>query len=129
MRILNELLLGTKSSSGVVTGADASVSQTSAHGLLAHMIGFSIQAIITGTAIGSLKLQGSSDPVPDSNFPASGNWNVSNWTDIADSSEPVTGAGTIEYNVKSVYYNWVRVVYTSSSGTGTMVIRFNTKGF
>jgi len=119
MRILNEILLDE---------GDASGNLTSRHGLLAHMIGFSIQAVISGTAAGTLKLQGSSDPVPDSQFNVA-TFPVSNWTDIADSSEPVTGTGTIEYNVRSVFYNWVRVVYTSSSGTGTMTIRFNTKGF
>lgn len=128
MRIINELILGTKSSSGVITGADASVDQTSLHGLLAHMIGFSIQAVITGTAAGTIKLQGSSDPVPDARFDAA-TFPVSNWQDILDSSEPVTGAGVVDYNVQGTFYNWVRVVYTASSGTGTIAVTFNAKGF
>lgn len=119
MRILNEILLNA---------GDASGDLTSNHGLLAHVFGYSIQAVITGSAAGTLKLQGSSDPVPDSNFNVV-SYPVSNWTDIVNSSEPVTGAGTVIYNVEGVFYNWVRVVYTSSSGTGTMTIRFNSKGF
>lgn len=117
MRLLNELLSNSQ---------DASVSFNSNYGLLAHVFSFSIQCVITGTAAGTLKLQGSADPVPDARFtPAV----PTNWTDIADSSEPVTGAGTVMYNYRECPgFNWVRVVYTSSSGTGTMTIRLNTKG-
>lgn len=119
MRLLNEILLANQ---------DASTSFNSPAGLLASVFGYSIQAIITGTAAGTMKLQGSSDPVPDSRFPAAWPTPV-NWTDVKDSSEAVTGTGTIMYNVADVEYNWVRVVYTSSSGTGTISITLNTKGF
>lgn len=119
MRVLNEVLLAA---------GDASGNLTSEHGLLAHAGGYSIQVVITGTAAGVLKLQGSDDPVPDSDFRVR-TYPVVNWTDIDDSSEPVTGAGTVVYNVRGVFYNWVRVVYTAASGTGTMTIRINTKGF
>lgn len=120
MRLLNKLLLQNQ---------DASVSFNSPAGLLAHVFGFSIQAIITGTAAGTMKLQGSNDPVPDSDFPSTPVWTPTNWTDVANSSEPVTGAGTLMYDFNQCPgYNWVRVVYTSSSGTGTISLRFNTKG-
>lgn len=119
MRILNEKLLNA---------VDASVSQNSAHGLLASAFGYSLQAVITGTATGTLKLQGSNDPVPDASFLVP-TFTVSNWTDILDSTQSVTGAGTLLYNVEGVFYNWVRAVYTASSGTGTITIIFNSKGF
>lgn len=119
MRLLNEILL---------SAGDASGNLTSNHGLLAGALGYSIQAIITGSPVGSLKLQGSNDPVPNSSFLVP-TYTVTNWTDIADSTEAVTGAGTIMYNVEGVYYNWVRAVYTSTSGTGTLTIQFNSKGF
>jgi hypothetical protein len=119
MRLLNEILL---------QDGDASVDLTSEHGLLAHVLGYSIQAVITGTANGTIKLQGSNDPVPDANFQVR-QYPVVNWEDIADSTQAVTGAGTVFYNVADVFYNWVRVIYTSSSGTGTITIRLNTKGY
>lgn len=119
MRVLQEILLNA---------GDASGDLTSEHGLLAHAFGYSIQVVITGSAAGSISLQGSSDPVPNSNFNVR-TFPVANWTDIADSLEAVTGAGTVMYNVANASYNWVRVIYTSASGTGTMTIRLNTKGF
>lgn len=119
MRVLNEVIL---------TAGDASGNLTSDHGLLAHVIGYSIQIVVTGSATGTVKLQGSSDPVPDSQFNVK-SFPVQNWTDIANSDQNITGAGSVMYNVDDSFYNWVRVVYTSTSGTGTMTIRFNSKGF
>lgn len=120
MRVLNETLL---------SNGDASGNLTSAQGLLAHVFGFSIQVEITGTAAGTIKLQGSNDPVPDTFGPSPSSYPVVNWSDIADSSQPVTGAGSVFYNFDGCFYNWVRVVYTASSGSGTMTITLNTKGF
>lgn len=120
MRLLNELLSDAQ---------DASVSFNSSPGLLAHVFSFSIQGVITGTAAGTMKLQGSNDPVPDANFRQTAVWTPTNWTDIADSAEPITGAGNIMYDFNHCPgYNWVRVVYTASSGTGTITLRLNTKG-
>lgn len=121
MRLLNQVL---------INAGDASGNLTSPAGLLAHVFGFSIQVTITGTATGTLTLEGSSDPVPDANFPGTPVWTPTHWTLIADSSEPVTGAGSVMYDFNQTPgFNWVRVVYTSASGTGTMTIRLNTKGF
>lgn len=119
MRVLHEILLAT---------SDASINETSLPGLLAHAWGYSIQAIFTGSPVGAIKLQGSSDPVPDANF-AAANYPVVNWTDIANSSTSVTGSGTVAYDVVKSAYNWVRVVYTASSGTGTITVQYVTKGF
>jgi len=119
MRVIRELLLD---------GADGSVNQTSLHGLLTHSVGNSIQIEITGTLVGSLKLQGSSDPVPDSNFQAK-TMKVDNWTDMLGSTQAITGSGTVMYNISDTFFNWVRVVYTSTSGTGTITAAFNAKGF
>lgn len=119
MRILHEILLPS---------SDASISETSLPGLLAHAWGYSVQVILTGAPVGTLKLQGSSDPVPDANFSAA-NYAVVNWTDVANSSQAVTGAGTVAYDVVKSAYNWVRVVYTAASGSGTITVQFVTKGF
>lgn len=119
MRLLNEKLIDDE---------DASADINSAPGLLASVFGYSIQITIDGTPAGTVKLQGSDDPVPDSQFNVK-NYPVSNWTDIKNSSQAVTGAGYVVYNVADVAYNWVRVVYSASSGTGNMTALLNTKGF
>ena len=119
MRVLHEILLPS---------SDASITEISLPGLLAHVWGYSVQAIFTGTPVGSIRLQGSSDPAPDANFSAA-NYPVVNWTDIANSTQVVSGAGTVAYDVVKTGYNWVRAIYTASSGTGTVTIQFVTKGF
>lgn len=119
MRIIREVILDT---------VDGTQDQISLHGLLAHTFGFSIQLLITGTIAGSVKLQGSDDPVPDSNFLAT-TMTVTNWTDIVGSTQSITGAGTLTYNVSDSMFNFVRVIYTYGSGTGTITAIFNGKGF
>jgi len=89
---------------------------------------YAIQIVFTGTPTGGFKLQSSNDPAFSSQpgYPA-------NWTDIANSTFTVSAAGNVEWNVEQVGYNWVRVVYTDSSGgTSTAVVSsatFNGKGF
>jgi len=119
MRVLHEILLPS---------SDASVTQTSLPGILNQVWGYSIQAIFTGSPVGTMTLQGSSDPAPDANYSAA-NYAVVNWTTIANSSQSVTGSGTVAYDVVKTGYNWVRAIYTPVSGSGTVTIQFVTKGF
>lgn len=119
MRVIHEIILPV---------SDGSVNQTSLPALLAHAWGYSIQAIITGTLAGSIKLQGSCDPAPDANFSAA-NYPVVNWTDISGSTQTVSGVGSITWDVSRSAYSWVRVVYTAASGTGTISEQIFTKGF
>ncbi len=74
---------------------------------LNQMFGYALQAVWTGTATGTLKLQGSVDP-------NSGNINPVNWTDVTNSSDAVTTSGNYLWNVSDVMYNWVRLVYANS---------------
>lgn len=76
--------------------------------------GYSLQLVATGTPNGSYKLQASNDP--DIN-------NISNWADITNSTQPITTSGITFYNVTDAYYMFVRLVYTRSSGTGTVTAR------
>lgn len=119
MRVTHEIILPV---------SDGSVDQTSLPALLAHTWGYSIQAIVTDTVAGSLKLQGSCDPVPDANFSAA-NYSVINWTDIADSTQAVSGSGSVSWDMSRSAYSWVRVVYTASSGSGNISIQVFSKGF
>lgn len=98
---------------------------------LYEMYGFSIQVVVTGTPTGTFKLQASNDPVYASNIPA-GARVVTNWTDVASSSQVVSAAGSVMWSATDAMYNYVRVVYTDASGgASTAVITsctFNSKG-
>lgn len=84
---------------------------------LQQMSGYAIQVEINGTPTGAFKLQSSNDPYLNM-LPA--DQQPTNWTDIANSSFSVSASGSVFWNVSSVYYNWVRVVFTDgSSGTST----------
>lgn len=120
MRVVNEVIFNA---------LDGSVNQTSVPLIVDHSWGYAIQLVITGTVAGTVKLQGSCDPGPNANFQAANDTQAVNWTDIANSSLPITGAGTLTYDVVKTAYPFVRVVYTASSGTGTISARFNAKGF
>ena len=103
---------------------------------LENSYGYSIQLVITGTPTGTFKLQGSCDPVPAPSqmFGANGvvTYTPTNWTDIANTSDAVSAAGSLLYNLEGTFYNYVRVVYTDgSSGSSTAVLTvstFNSKG-
>jgi hypothetical protein len=101
---------------------------------LYNMYGYAIQVVWSGTPTGTWKLQASSDPVPQgsSSQPLT-NYQPTHWSDITDSPFSVTIAGDYMWNVYDVMYNWVRLVYTDTSG-GTSTARitdatFNGKGF
>lgn len=95
------------------------------------IFGYSIQAVYTGTPTGTLKLQGSDDPTGDFASPANATNIPTNWSDIAGTSQALTAAGTFLWNMSDVGYNWVRLVYTDTSGgTSTAILnaRINAKG-
>lgn len=79
---------------------------------------YSIQAIFTGSPNGSLKLQISND-IADS---------PTNWSDYTGSSTTVTTSGDFVWKVSSAGERYVRVVYTFSSGSGTLNVSISAKG-
>jgi hypothetical protein len=81
-----------------------------------------------GAPNGTFKLQGSNDLGPQPPTSTSTVQSVANWTDLANSSQTISADGDHMWNVSQAGYRWVRVVYTRSSGTGTMAGRFNGKG-
>ncbi len=76
--------------------------------------GFNIQLIFSGSPSGTFKLQ-SSDCLTfnPSDIPSN------SWTDVADSDQSISAAGDHEW-VVSDKYKWIRVVYTRTSGTGSV---------
>lgn len=81
---------------------------------------FSIQAKWTGTPTGSFKLQCSNDVEAT----------VTDWEDIPGSTLAVAGAaGTQVWNYTGAPFRWVRIVYTATSGSGTLTkCLFSAKG-
>lgn len=123
MRIANEDLLDGQS---VSLGAD----YASRPVWLGHIAQYSIQAVFTGTPTGSFELQCSNDQghidAPSKAVQGSG---VTNWTTITGSSQSVSAAGNITWDAQNVGYLWVRVIYTRTSGTGSLTsLRANVKG-
>lgn len=99
------------------SGPNLASSFNSQPGNVTNAAGFSIQAVWSAsTAVGSQSVQASNDLV--------------NWVDIPSSSLPVTGAsGSNMWNTTGkVNYNFTRLVYTSTSGNGTMTAVMESKG-
>lgn len=96
---------------------------------LGHICNYSLQLVFTGSPVGTFKLQASNDHgMPDGGQTPQA-LNVSNWTDVTGSSQAVSAAGNIMWNVENAGYTFVRVVYTVTSGTGTLTsARANVKG-
>jgi hypothetical protein len=88
---------------------------------LDQIFAYSIQAAYTGSPDGTLKLQCSNDYSPE--------FGTGTWTDIADSSNSISGAGSSTWNVTSSNYAWVKFVFTFSSGSGTLNVHFFGRGF
>src|SRR5574343_407072 len=87
---------------------------------LAHIANYSIQLVFTGSPGGNFKLQASNDEgYIDSAGGAQQYTNVVNWTDIADSAQTISAAGDHMWTVENAGYNWVRVVWTAASGSGS----------
>lgn len=78
-----------------------------------------IQLNFTGTPTGTFAVQGSLDYSQTSTGTVI---NAGNWIPLTLASSPVASgaAGTILLDLNQLSFPWVRVVYTRSSGTGTL---------
>lgn len=72
----------------------------------------------TGTLTGTAKLQSSLDGTTYVDLPNSG----------STANIAVSGAASYQFNVADAFYNYVRVVYTNATNTGTVTITLNAKG-
>lgn len=117
MRVSNDVIIDAGDMSGDLTSSVISLDQ---------VYGYSVQAVFTGSPNGTLKLQCSDDPGSAERAPLGSG--VTNWTDITGATFSITGAGDATFNVNLAFYKWARLVYTRTSGSGSLTARCNTKG-
>ena len=113
MRVSNELGLSALDMS--VVG-----SQNGSAILVQNCVSFSVQSVSTSTGVGVIKVQVSNDSVKDT---------PTNWTDLASATINVTAASTLILAKTEICYQWIRLVYTRTSGSGTLNARVKTIGF
>lgn len=113
-----------------LSGTSMAVSITSDPIWLGHIINYNIQVAFTGSPNGSFKLQVSNDAGrPEAAHEEDRNFGITHWTDMADSNQAIVAAGDHSYEVQAAGHRWVRLVWTPTSGTGTITsIRFSVKG-
>lgn len=115
MRIANENII---SSGNVSLGASFELTAI----YVGSVINYSIQLVWTGAPTGTFKLQCSNDPgIPGNSTIVSQRSNIINWTDITGSSQTIASDGNHTWDVQNCGYDWVRVIYTSTSGTGILI--------
>lgn len=127
MRIANEDLLLVD---GVRSVKNMASSFTIRPLYLGHICNFAVQLVFTGSPVGSFKLQCSNDPGrPFLPGESAAYADVVNWTDISGSTQAISAAGNHTWQVENAGYLWLRVVYTATSGSGSLdIARANVKG-
>lgn len=92
--------------------------------------GFAFQAVYTGAPVGTLQLQVALNQPSlagqGSNPGAGGTWGNSTFTNYG-SAVSVNGAGSYLWDVIGTNVSAAQVVYTKTSGTGTLVVNCNVK--
>lgn len=91
-------------------------------------LGLSIQAVWTGSPVGSFKIQVSNDQGPAENSIMTGA--VANWSDYTGSAVSAGGtSGNWMWDLPLTGVRWVRLVFTSTSGTGSLTsVQLSPKG-
>lgn len=104
----------------VITAGDMSLaSLTSLPTNIQFLDNVCFQLVWTGTPTGTFSIQGSLTHQQDSLGNVS---NVGTWDNISLSPAPVAvgSAGDILIDMNQLSFPWIRVVYTKTSGTGTL---------
>lgn len=82
----------------------------------------SVQAVWTGSPVGTFKLQISNDDpkiVDDADIV---------WSDYTGSSTMITTAGNFIWNMTGIGFNLVRLIYVFAGGTGSLDVTVSGKG-
>lgn len=106
-----------------LVNADASIASSTSNPIpAANILYVSAQVVATGAPVGVLKFQASNDlSSPLGVAPT-------NWTDIASQTVSVGAAGTFLIPTFNACYQYLRVVYTKTSGTGSISCNVKTIG-
>lgn len=99
-------------SSQAVTGTNAYNSDPV---FIAHIFMASLEVIGTSTAAGTAKIQVSNDLGDPQEVPA-----TFHWVDLPSASVALTAAATVLIPKFETSYQWMRVVYTNSAGSGNV---------
>ena len=105
-----------------LSAANAATTQNATPSDMSTMVAISAQAILTGSPVGTLTFQASNDLTYNGQT-------QTNWTTIPNTSVAVNSAGTYLLPKIDSCYQWVRVVYTATSGTGTVTVNVKALGF
>lgn len=85
----------------------------------ADLVRCTVQAVVTGSPVGSLVVQASNDNVTGATADKAAAA-ATNWTAIPGAAVAVNGAGTYLIPVVELAYRAIRVAYVPTSGTGTL---------
>lgn len=100
----------------LVRDGDMSSLITTSQEKVYYLVGFSFHLFWTGNATGQFKIQITNDLTAP-------------WNDIEESVySPTPGQNILTYNVTVVFYKFVRLVWTPTSGTGILQGHFIGKG-
>lgn len=104
----------------IITAGDMSTASiTSAISNIQYLDNISLQLIWTGSPVGTFAVQGSLDHSQDS----LGNvTNAGTWDGLTLNPAPaaIGSAGHILLDLNELSFPWIRVVYTKTSGTGSL---------
>jgi hypothetical protein len=101
------------------SGVNAASNQNSSPMDSSSVTALSVQAVSTGTAAGTLQVQVSNDPPGVT---------PTNWSNLSGASVSISGAAVYLIPFVNIAYQWVRLSYTASSGTGTLSASIKTDG-
>lgn len=90
---------------------------------------FSVIATFSdGSAAGTLKVQISNDAPPFSGLQPE-QFVPTNWVDLASATVSVASGGTVVIPKTDISYQYMRLVWTRSAGSGTFLVNTNVQGF
>lgn len=86
-----------------------------------NMTAGAVQIVVSGASSlnGTIKLQASCDD---------GTTSISNWVDVSGASGTLNADGASMWNLTSIGYRWIRLVWTRVGGSGTVAVTVQVKG-
>lgn len=101
--------------SSYISGGDMSADITGPAQDLSYIIGYSVQAVWSGSPVGNIIVQCSNDGIT--------------WKDITSTTTATGGgAGSVILNIVDAMYKKSRVIFSRTSGTGTLNVVLMAKG-